>query len=152
MIYSMGWTKVQTTIVGALIVGMAAYSILEHQGQERLREQNESLRRQMAQLQADNDRFSASSRERTPRLSARQIQADALTVPSPPVDLPTTNLYERFKESTRQLTAEQVDAFLKANGRRASSLLAAYRTSEDLALLREAMTKYPEDPQVAFEA
>jgi hypothetical protein len=131
---------------------MAAYSILEHQGQVRLREQNELLRKQMAALQADNDRFLAQSREGTPRLPAPQIHANALAATSPPEDLPTTNLYERFKESTPQLSAEQVEAFLKANGRRATSLLAAYRTSKDLALLREAMTKYPEDPQVAFEA
>ena len=141
----------QTTIVGAVIVGMAAYSILEHQGQVQLREQNESLRRQMAQLQADNDRFSASSRERTPRLPAPQIQA-VRAVAAVPEDSASTNLYERFKGDAQILTAEQADAFLKANGRKASNLLAAYRTSHDLGLLREAMGKYPEDPQVAFEA
>jgi hypothetical protein len=46
----------------------------------------------------------------------------------------------------------QVEAYLKANGRNASSLLAAYRTSHNPALLQEAMQKYPNDPQVAFEA
>jgi hypothetical protein len=146
----MAWTKVQTTIVGAVIVAMAAYSIMEHQGQERLREQNELLRKQMAQLQADNDRFSAQSRERMPHLPAPQMQPGPAAAASE--DLVATNLYERFKEKSEMLTAEQVDAFLKANGRRASSLLAAYRTSHDLGLLREAMGKYPEDPQVAFEA
>ena len=50
------------------------------------------------------------------------------------------------------MTAGQVEAYLKANGRKASSLLAAYRTSGDPALLKEAMEKYPNDPQVAFEA
>jgi hypothetical protein len=50
------------------------------------------------------------------------------------------------------LTTEQVEAYLKSYGRKPSSLLAAYRTSGDPALLREAMQKYPNDPQVAFEA
>jgi RNA polymerase sigma factor (sigma-70 family) len=63
-----------------------------------------------------------------------------------------TNLYARFKDKQPMLTAAQVEAYLKANGRTASSLLAAYRTSDDPALLKEAMEKYPNDPQVAFEA
>jgi hypothetical protein len=63
-----------------------------------------------------------------------------------------TNLYARFKDKQPMLTAAQVEAYLKANGRTASSLLAAYRTSNDPALLKEAMEKYPSDPQVAFEA
>jgi hypothetical protein len=150
LILFMAWTKVQATIVGAVIVGMAAYSIMEHQGQVRLREQNDLLRKQMAQLQADNDRFQ--SRARTPHLPAPQIQSSTAAAAPALEDLASTNLYERFKDGTHTLTAEQVDAFLKANGRRASSLLAAYRTSKDLALLREAMGKYPDDPQVAFEA
>ena len=71
---------------------------------------------------------------------------------SPPEDLQSTNLFARFKDKAPKLTAAQVEAYLKANGRKASSLLAAYRTSGDPALLKEAMEKYPNDPQVAFEA
>src|SRR6185312_680225 len=37
-------------------------------------------------------------------------------------------------------------------GRSAASLLAAYRTANDPALLAEAMRNFPNDPQVAFEA
>lgn len=147
----MAWTKAKVAIVGAVIVGITAYSVLQHEAQIRLREQNEILRKQMAQLQADNDQLSARARERTPRLPAPQMQASSLA--ATPVDhASSTNLYDRFKDITPQLTPEQADAFLKANGRQASSLLAAYRTSRDVTLLREAMAKYPEDPQVAFEA
>ena len=71
----MAWTKAKVAIVGAVIVGVTAYSVLQHQEQMRLREQNETLRKQMAQLQAGNDRLSAHSRERTPRLPAPQMQA-----------------------------------------------------------------------------
>jgi hypothetical protein len=65
---------------------------------------------------------------------------------------PSTNLFARFKDNPPQLTAEQVEAYLKANGRKATTLLSAYRTSGDASLLREAMEKFPNDPQVAFEA
>jgi RNA polymerase sigma factor (sigma-70 family) len=148
----MAWTKAKVAIVSAVIVGITAYSVLQHQSQITLRDQNETLRKQMAQLQADNDRLSAKSREQIPHLPAPQMRASSLTTPPPVEDSPSTNLYERFKDKTPLLTTEQVDAYLKANGRKASSLLAAYRTSNDVGLLREAMAKYPDDPQVAFEA
>jgi hypothetical protein len=67
-------------------------------------------------------------------------------------DLQSPTLYARFKDKPPRLTAGQVEAYLKANGRKASSLLAAYRTSGDPAFLNDAMEKYPSDPQVAFEA
>src|SRR6185436_5872129 len=45
-----------------------------------------------------------------------------------------------------------VESYLKANGRNAASLLAAYRTTGDPALLAEAKRQFPNEPQVAFEA
>jgi DNA-directed RNA polymerase sigma subunit (sigma70/sigma32) len=51
-----------------------------------------------------------------------------------------------------KLTAGQVESYLKENQRSAASLLAAYRTTDDQTLLDEAMRKFPNDPQVAFEA
>jgi hypothetical protein len=50
------------------------------------------------------------------------------------------------------LTAAQIGRYLDENHRSAASLLSAYRTSKDPALLHEAMQKYPGDPHVAFEA
>ena len=41
---------------------------------------------------------------------------------------------------------------MDANGRTSGTLLAAYRTTGDSALLLEAMQTFPNDPQVAFEA
>lgn len=68
----------------------------------------------------------------------------------------TTNLYsrlyDRLKDKQVKLTREQVESYLNANGRNAANLLAAFRTSGDPDLLKEAMQKYPNDPQVAFEA
>jgi hypothetical protein len=70
----------------------------------------------------------------------------------PTQDLPPTNLYALLMDKPLKLTAEQAESYLKANPRNAASLLAAYRTTGDPALLKEAMQKYPSDPQVAFEA
>jgi len=50
------------------------------------------------------------------------------------------------------LTHEQVEAYLKANGRTAANLLAAFQASGDPALMQEAMKTYPNDPQVDFRA
>jgi tetratricopeptide (TPR) repeat protein len=50
------------------------------------------------------------------------------------------------------LTAAQVESYLKENGRSAASLLAAFRTTGDQALLQEALQNYPDDPQVNFAA
>jgi hypothetical protein len=64
----------------------------------------------------------------------------------PAEDLQSTNLFARLKDKTPKLTAQQVGAYLKANRTNAASLLAAYRTSSDPALLKEAMEKFPGDP------
>jgi hypothetical protein len=50
------------------------------------------------------------------------------------------------------LTLAQLARYLQVNGRNAESLLAAFRTTGDRALLEEAIAKYPNDPQVAYTA
>jgi hypothetical protein len=92
-----------------------------------------------------------------PRLPAPPVsiatQTNSATVAAlAPEDLQFTNLYSRFTNEEPKLTAAQVAAYLKANRTNAASLLAAYRTSGNPALLKEAMEKFPNDPQVAFEA
>jgi tetratricopeptide (TPR) repeat protein len=47
-----------------------------------------------------------------------------------------------------KLTREQIDSYLQARSRSAASLLTAFRLSEDEAFLREAMEKFPNNPQV----
>ena len=61
-------------------------------------------------------------------------------------------MYVRLKDKSPKLTREQTEAYLKANRTNAASLLAAFRTTGDPALLAEAMQKYPHDAQVDFEA
>ena len=109
--------------------------------------------------QLEKERDEALNRLAEPSMgSASRLSAPPSPVAAQPDASPTreslqsTNLFARFKEGAPELTTEQVEAYLKANGRKASSLLAAYRTSRDGALLKEAMENYPNDPQVAFEA
>lgn len=149
----MAWTQAKTAAISAVVVGLAIVSVMEHQAQAKLREQNESLQQQMAQLRAENKLLST-KRGPTLRLPAPQIQVAATSATNaPPADsAESTNLYARLKDKQAKLTHEQVESYLSANGRNASTLLAAYRTSSDPALLKEAMEKYPNDPEVAFEA
>ncbi len=142
-------TKFKLGLGALVIAGATTAWVIQHHAQIKLRAENQSLRQQIAKLQAENERLSKHAP--TPHLPAPPMHVTA-SKNAPVEDLQSTNLYARFKDKAPKLTAEQVEAYLKANGRKASSLLAAYRTSGDPALLKEAMEKYPNDPQVAFEA
>src|SRR5258708_34888995 len=148
-------SKLKLTLT-ALVVGAAATTlVIHHQAQAKLREEIQSLREQMAQLQDENqslsNRGAQTKKSREHHLSVPPIQIAPRTS-APMEELQATNLYALFGKEAPKLTTEQVEAYLKANGRKASTLLAAYRTSGDPALLQEAMQNYPKDPQVAFEA
>lgn len=147
----MAWTNAKTAVAGVVVAGIAAFSVMQHQAQVKLRGQNEALQQQLAELKSENEQLSI-KRTQTPRLPAPQIQVKASVEALPPENLPSTNPYARLKDKHPKLTHEQVEAYLKANGRNAANLLGAFRTSGDPALLNEAMQKYPDDPQVAFEA
>jgi hypothetical protein len=158
-------TALQKTLTTATVALAVVTGIYEAHQASRLRNQVQTLQQQQAplaeqirQLQQERDdavkRLAASSAKPAPRLPAPPMQTTAQPNATPAEDLQLTNanLYARFKAKQPELTAAQVEAYLKANGRKASSLLAAYRTSHDPALLQEAMQKYPNDPQVDFEA
>src|SRR5437867_7867779 len=151
----MSLTKLQLGVVALIIAGVATPILIQRHSQLKLREQNESLQKQIAQLQADNENLSSRvtklKRVPVPRLPAPAITTTASTG-APVENLQFTNLYARFKDKQPKLTAEQVEPYLMANRRNAASLLAAYRTTGDAILLAEAMGQYPNDPQVAFEA
>src|SRR5439155_20814042 len=151
----MAATKLKLGLGALGIAGVATILLMEYQSKVRLREENESLRGKMAQLQADTEnlsnRVAQSKRARFPRLPAPPMQAAGS--PAETVEeLRSTNLYARLKANSGKLTPAQVEPYLKANHRSASSLLDAYRTTGDPTLLEEAMLKYPDDAQVAFEA
>jgi RNA polymerase sigma factor (sigma-70 family) len=154
-------TTLQKTLITATLAVAVGTGIYEARQASRLRDQVQTLQQhqaplaeQIQQLQQERDnalkRLAAASAKPAPRLPAPPMQVTA--PPATPLEeLRSTNLYSRIKDGV-QLTAKQVESYLKAHGRNAASLLAAYRTTGDRALLAEAMQKYPNDPQVALEA
>jgi RNA polymerase sigma factor (sigma-70 family) len=64
----------------------------------------------------------------------------------------STRVYQFLKSKDPKLSMGQVQGYLNANGRSAMSLLAAYRTTGEADLLKEAVERFPDDPQVNFEA
>ena len=141
------WVLLLAGIVAAIYEGSRA----SHERQEAQR-----LAGQLQQLQSERaealERLAESAARRTPRLPAPPMRITGQPPGMSPETLPSTNLWARFKDKSPKLSADQVETYLKAYGRQAANLLAAYRTSGDAALLKEAMEKYPNDPQVAFEA
>jgi RNA polymerase sigma factor (sigma-70 family) len=150
-------TKLQAITIGAIVItGVVTPWVFQHQSQVKLRQENDSLRQEAAQLRSDNDTLSNRLAQAASTLALGLLESRIPTTRStsaaPSEDLSATNLYARFKDKQPKLTAEQIEPYLKANGRNAASLLAGYRTTGNPALLEEAMQKYPNDPQVDFEA
>jgi hypothetical protein len=147
--------KLNLGLIVVVITGAAATLVVQHQAQAKLREQMLSLREQVAELQAENqsllNRIAQTKRAQPSRLPAPPAQI-APPAPAPTEALEATNFFAQFGKEPPKLTTEQVEAYLKTNGRNASGLLAAYRTGGNPALLTEAMQNYPSDPRVAFEA
>jgi len=152
-------TTLQKTLVTVTVAVLAGAGIYEVHQASQLRDQVQALQQQQAplteqvrQLQRERDdatkRLANLSKGVAPKLPAPEVHLAA----APVEELRATNLYERLKDLPARLTREQVEPYLKANARDAASLLAAFRTSGDPALLKEAMEKYPNNPQVAFEA
>ena len=82
-----------------------------------------------------------------PRLPAPQTAATAPAAEPSLDDSRPTNLIARLLsgDASFKLSSQQVEPYLQANRRSAESLLAAFRTTEDPAFLREAMEKYPNE-------
>jgi RNA polymerase sigma factor (sigma-70 family) len=153
-------TTLQKTLVAVSIVAIVATPLVaEHRAQARLSEENQSLRLEVNRLNqrvADNDRL-ASRRSVASRLPAPKAQIAASPTEPPMENLPPTNMIARLlrlqsQDQQPKLTTEQIDSYLKENGRSAATLLAAFRATGDPTLLEEAMRDYPNDAQVAFSA
>jgi RNA polymerase sigma factor (sigma-70 family) len=140
------------SICALLAAGVTTGLLIKNHSQVKFQRQNELLLQQVARLQSDNESLSNKLARAKKSLSLR-LPAPYVQIPAVPVDdLQSTNLYARLKDKSPKLSSEQAEAYLKANGRTAASLLAAFRTTDDPGLLEEAKQKYPNDPQVAFEA
>jgi Sigma-70, region 4 len=127
----MAMTKLKMGIIGAIAVATVTTPwVLERQARSMLREKDTLLRHDADQLElltAENRRLSnqLASERRSPHLPAPSIQANAAPSASATADLPSTSLYDRFKDGSPKLTSQQAEAYLKANHRSAASLLAA---------------------------
>jgi RNA polymerase sigma factor (sigma-70 family) len=150
----MALTKTQFGIGALIITGAVISLIVQHRSRIELGEQNRLLQQQVAQLQSEHqalsDRLADGKSVPRPRLPAPRVRTSAATEAAE--QSRATNLYGRLKDYNAKLSLSQVAAYLDANQRSAASLLAAYRSTGDPALLEEAMQRFPDDPQVAFEA
>jgi len=149
----MALTKTQLAIGGIVIAALTASLIVEQGSEKTLRVQNETMQQKIAQLAADNQALTDKAAQRSAQMP--RLPAPAIQVSNSAADLETvqsTSLYSRLTNKNLTLKPEQVESYLNSNKRNAASLLAAYRTTSDQALLSEAMRNFPDDPQVAFEA
>jgi RNA polymerase sigma factor (sigma-70 family) len=151
----MAATKLKIGLSSLAIVGAAVTLVLEHQALLNSRDENDALRRQLAQLKSDNDSLSRRLARAGRSRSAQGLAPSSAGIASggllPGANPAHRNLHDLI-ENPPKITAAQLEGYLKAHGRDAASLLAAFRVTHDPALLAEAMQKYPNDPHVAFEA
>jgi tetratricopeptide (TPR) repeat protein len=149
-IKTIAMTTLQKTLITAVVAAAVGVAIYEARQTSNLRAELQALQRE--RNSALHQLASVSARP-GPRLPAPPVQIIVQTNAAPVVNVPPlTNLYARLKDKSTVLTPEQISAYLQANHTNAATLLAAYRTGHDIALLREAMEKYATDPHVAFEA
>lgn len=146
----MAATKLKIGLSALAIAGAAVTLVLEHQAWLNARDENDALRRQLAQLKADNEALSTRLARANRTRSSRSANASSAALPG--ANSPSTNLVSRLIDNPLKVTTAQLEGYLKSHHRDAASLLAAFRVTHDPALLAEAMQKYPNDPQVDFEA
>ena len=141
-------------------VGAVAVCVLSATWQIRARARMQQLEREaqrdaanIARLTETNDELSnALARLRdgkTPRTPVATLSPGAAAGEGQAAPARSNN-WARIAAGDK-LSLAQVEEYLKKAGRSAPNLLAAFRSSGDAGLLREAMEKYPNDPQVAFE-
>jgi hypothetical protein len=155
-----------TTLPKALIVsavlalaGTGIYQTQKHARAHRQLQAAQPLGRLSAispppSLQVSNTLAALAANRASPRApAARRPAATARTTPAAASGgFQSTEMYALLTSKKARLTLAQAAPYLAANGRNAASLLAAFRTTGDSALLTEALQKYSDDPRVPFEA
>ena len=155
---ALAMTTLQKTIIGAALAATITTGVYQSVQTSRLREQVLLLQQQQAPMadqlqQIGRERDAALKQlagvraKQAPRLPAPSVQSSSASA-----DEASTSLYSRITNYQATLKTSQLESYLSKNGRSAASLLAGYRTTRDINLLAEAMEKFPNDPQVAFEA
>jgi hypothetical protein len=154
-------TTRQKALLNAIVIaGMAAPLWVHQHTQDKLREENQSLRQQIEKLSSltgepnDAPAFSKNRSFPSPR-AAPQTHVSDSPAGSPSQDGESTDAMDRILRRyplPPDVTAGQVESWLEENGRSAASLLASSRVTRDQTLLQEAIETYPYDPQVNFAA
>ena len=152
----MSMSKVQLAVTGLLLGGAAIIVVSQQRSLTALRDQDALLRQKVIELDVErqslSNRLSRIKDPPSPGLPAPAMSG--VNASEPEKERQATNLIAHLVHGgdVPRLTAVQLKRYLEENHRNAASLLAAYRTSGDTALLQEAMEKNPGDPAVAFEA
>jgi len=152
----MSGTKTLSTITVLLIIGAALIISSQHRSQTALRDENASLRQNLAQLALEKNSLSnrLAGIRGDPDLTAPASPAQKIADSKQAEGASGTNLIAWMMHGGEMptLTPDQLKAYLEQNHRNAASLLTAYRASHDSSLLDEAMEKYTNNAEVAFEA
>jgi tetratricopeptide (TPR) repeat protein len=135
----MNWKIVILSMAGLMFLGLAIFTRLPRTAPVSPPEQAEPL---------------STRRAFKPRLPAPRMAAAAPATETPADNPGPANLLTRLLngDEALKLSLSQVEPYLEHNRRSAESLLAAFRVTDDRALLREAVEKYPNDPRVNFAA
>src|SRR5438093_2091508 len=113
----MATTKLKFGLTALVIAGAATVLVIQHQSQVSVREENQSLRRELAQLTANNEglsnRVAQAKTARVPRLPAPPMQATAPPAALPAELLRSANLYALLTNKASKLTPAQVAPYLE---------------------------------------
>jgi RNA polymerase sigma factor (sigma-70 family) len=140
-----------TAVVGAGIYQTRRGALPREQTQARPDRQSLMARNEVSQLAPDaSANISAESLSRGRPATSRPPLVRSKNAPAAG-GFVSSELYALLTNKQSRLTLAQVEPYLTAKGRSAASLLAAFRTTKERALLAEAVQKYPHNPQVAFE-
>jgi RNA polymerase sigma factor (sigma-70 family) len=158
-------TTLQKALLATTIVAVVGTGIYQVREVAHLRNQVQALQQREVPAAAPANSSqpelatAANSAEASPSIrSSRSRPAtkrpSTVLATNPPALGPfrSSQLYALLTNKVAKLTLAQVEPYLNVKGRSAASLLAAFRTTSDPALLAEAIQKYPDDPQVGFEA
>ena len=140
-----------TLFLAAVVTALVVY----RQSQSGPEGSTQSVKPQRAELGADAEDSSShlAQAEATPPQGAPAAPRRAASVEPPTAEgSEPSGLNVLISSKTAKLNTAEVESYLNSHRRDATSLLAAFRTTDDPAFLEEAMQKYPREPQVAFEA
>jgi RNA polymerase sigma factor (sigma-70 family) len=144
-------TKLQAAVVGVIFVGAVVTPLVMHH-EAKMRQQNQSLREQLAQLNAVNEGLANQIAQQKSATASPPLPplVAALIATNPPAKASPFDQVMDFIGSHHELPREQIEAYLRQNHRNVESLLAAFQVSRDPSYLREAATNAPTDPAVQF--